>query len=583
MVSRTDIEDAIRADPVRAEQALKAIQGGVQPPVTLEALRPVAEERRMSLASMLADRLEKQGLLEAYGEALAGRETAAPMDRRVIDFSAFERVGKAAACRIVLGDNITGSGCLIGPSLVLTAWHVIASGGPDTIDPIREPISVLLADQTRRSVLKVNHYLSPCTIAEFANEFPANDADFVDCHDVALLRLSRPDGMRLNFLRVPDVAPRLPSQANVFVLDFPKGRPIGWGIGRVDPIVGLEARVPHDSATDGGSSGAACVNTRYELVGIHQGRWALARRLVPLTRFHGPVMEQVRTDVAPRFLWSLNDTLDGRLVIGRDLFFEGVAEASRPGARVRGLRVSRLDVKAGTAGLAFSAALLENVLERDPGRHVLIRLGFDQPMLDLLELVRRRAAEAGLTLKPDAAPEGARAGDTTPEAAACDEARRLAEALDEAVLAKGPDRLLWFFFENAAAGLIEGERIAFEAFVGAALQQPRLRMVIAGFETIGAPGEEFTDAGTGAEEGAAGLVVEYVGQIKRREVEILVERAGRALQLDLGDVGVRQITNRALKNLPSQNGVFDIVHSVEIVAVVRKRLAEWLDDQEEGS
>ncbi|PVM71684.1 hypothetical protein DDF65_23550 [Caulobacter radicis] len=581
MVSRTDIEDAIRADPVRAEQALKAIQGGVQRPVTLEALRPVADERGMSLESMLAFQLEKQGLLEAYGVALAGRETAAPMDRRFSNFSAFERVGKAAACRIVLDNDITGSGCLIGPSLVLTAWHVIASGAPDTPDPVRKPISVLLADETRRSVLKVSHYLSPCTIAEFANQFPANDADFADCHDVALLRLSRPDGMRLNFLRVPDVAPRLPSQANVFVLDFPDGRPSGWGIGRVEPIAGFEARVPHDSLTNGGSSGAACVNTRYELVGIHQGRWEPARRLVPLTRFHGPVMEQVRTDVAPRFLWSLTDTLDGQLVIGRDLFFEGVAEASRPGGRVRGVRVSRMNLTAGTTGLAFSAALLETVLDRDPGRHLLIRLGFDQPLQDLLGQVRRRAAEAGLALEPDAAPEGARAGDTTPEAAAGDEARRLAQALDAAVLAKGPDRLLWFFFENPATGLTEGERIAFEAFVDAALKQPGLRMVIAGFETISTPGEEFADAGAGASEGPPGLVVEYVGHIKRREVEILVERAGRALQLDLGDVGVRQIANPALRNLPSQNGVFDVAHSVQIVTVVRERLVDWLDAQGE--
>ncbi len=594
MTSKADIEGAIRADPVRAEQALKALQAGMPSPVTFEALRPVADGYGMSLEGLVALQLERRGLLEAYGVALAARgiavgpvpdpddELASPDEQRIRDFGAFERIGKAAACRIVLGDNITGSGCLIGPSLVLTAWHVIASAGPDADNPIREPISVLLADKTRRSVGKISHYLSPCTPEEFDSQFPANDAAFADRHDVALLRLSRPDGMRLNFLRVPDAAPKLRREANVFVLDFPNGRPNGLGVGRVRPIAGFKARIEHDSATDGGSSGAACVNTRYELVGIHQGRWEPARRLVPLSRFHGPVMELARSDVAPRFLWSLTDDLEGRLVIGRDLFFEGVAEASRPGARVRGLRVSRMNPTAGTAGLAFSATLLENLLGRDPGRHVLIRLGFDQPLQDLLGQIRQRAVEAGLQLEADAPAEGARAGDTTPEAAAGDQARRLAQALDAAILASGPERLLWFFFENPAAGLTEGERIAFEAFVGAALRQPRLRMVIAGFETISTPGEEFADAGSGAGEGPPGLVVEYIGQLSRREVEILVVRAADALGVALGDDGVPQIVNPAMDAVPSQNNVFDIAHSVEVVTIVRQRLADRRAAQEAG-
>lgn len=591
MVSKQDIEAAIRADPVRAEEALLALQFGDQAPVTLEAAKPVAQHHGMSVEGVLALQLENRQLLEAYALALAARGVAcgpvlepeaAPEDQRIQNPSALERIGKAA-CRIVRGDHISGSGCLIGPSLVLTAWHVIASGGPDTVDPVREKISVILADGFRYSVSDVQRYLSPCTSEEFASHFPANDAAFADRHDVALLKLRRPEGMRFKFLRVPDAPPPLRRRAGLFVLDFPDGHSRGWGMGHVTPINGIQARVQHDSDSDGGSSGAACLNTRYELIGIHQGRWPPARRLVPLARFHEPLVTQVRADIAPSFLWSLTDDLRGPLVIGRDLFFEGLAEASRPGARVRGLRVLRMNPSAGTTGLSFSATLLKTMLDRDRSRNVLIRIGFDQAQQDLLGAIRQKALDAGLQLPAEDVPFGMRAGDTTPEAAVGDQARRLALALDQAIQASGPDRLLWVFFENPAAGLIDSERMAFEAFVSAALKQPALRLVIAGFETISTPGgDEFSDAEAATAAGAPGLVIEYVGRFSRQEVRTLILRADEALGLALGDPGVDFILNAALAGIPSQNDYVDLAHSVEVAARLTERLVDWRNTQEAG-
>lgn len=589
MISRTDIEGAIRADPARAEQALLALQFGDQAPVTMEAARPVAQLYGMSLEGVLALQLETRGLLDTYGAALAARGAqvgpaeepeASPEEQRIQNFGAFEPIGKAAACRIVRGADITGSGCLIGPSLVLTAWHVVASDGPDAADPVREPISVILADGARHSVSKVGRYMSPCTPEEFASGFPANDAAFADRHDVALLRLRRPEGARLNFLRVPDAPPVLRRRAGLFVLDFPEGRPRGWGLGHVTPITGIQARVQHDSDSNGGSSGAACLNTRYELIGIHQGRWPPARRLVPLARFHAPLVQQVLADVAPRFLWSLGDSLDSPLVIGRDLFFEGLAEASRSGARVRGLRVMRMNPSAGTAGLSFSATLLKAVLDRDPSRHLLIRVGFDQAQQDLLATIRQKVVDAGLRLDAEDARFGMRAGDTTPEAAMGDQARRLTLDLDAAT---GPDRLLWFFFENPSAGLTDSERLAFEAFVSAAFKQPRLRLVIAGFETISTPGgDEFSDADAGASAAAPGLIVDYIGRFSRSEVRTLVERVDKALDLELGETGINHILNAALENIPARNGYFDAADSAEVAARLADRLRDWRRVREAG-
>lgn len=242
-----------------------------------------------------------------------------------------------------------------------------------------------------------------------------------------------------------------------------------------------------------------------------------------------------------------------------------------------------MNPSAGTTGLSFSATLLKTMLDRDRSRHVLIRIGFDQAQQDLLGAIRQKALDAGLQLPAEDVPFGMRAGDTTPEAAVGDQARRLALALDQAIQASGPDRLLWVFFENPAAGLIDSERMAFEAFVSAALKQPALRLVIAGFETISTPGgDEFSDAEAATGAGAPGLVIEYVGHFSRQEVKTLIQRADEALGLALGDTGVDFILNAALAGIPSQNDHVDLAHSVEVAARLTERLVDWRNTQEAG-
>ena len=54
------------------------------------------------------------------------------------------------------------------------------------------------------------------------------------------------------------------------------------------------------------------------------------------------------------------------------------------------------------------------------------------------------------------------------------------------------DLTIWFYFDNPTIPVTESSRLALEGFVDAALVKPHLRLVIAGFETLPLPGQEFS-------------------------------------------------------------------------------------------
>jgi V8-like Glu-specific endopeptidase len=237
---------------------------------------------------------------------------------------AFLPRAEAFRCRVIAGEGATqqvGSGCLIGPSLVLTAWHVVAAGSPDMNLPPNSPIKVKLSDGQERKVLSAAPYLSACTALEFASKFPKEEAAFVGHHDVAVLQLETADGARLGFAELPTACADLQAARDILVADFPEGQSVGWTQGQVRRIPNLTARMRHNARVAAGSSGGACFNYQCQLVGIHQGRWDPAKRLVPLAQFLAEIRDAVANDVAPPSVWSLDGTPTGGLVIGRDLFF----------------------------------------------------------------------------------------------------------------------------------------------------------------------------------------------------------------------------------------------------------------------
>jgi len=563
MVDQGDIAEAITDFPAEAAEALEALQPGAAAPKTMASLAVNADSLGVDLPAFAANFIVQKGWTEEF--VLAMKARGVPLDTALADglagrfdavkLSGFLPRAEAFRCRVIAGEGAAqqvGSGCLIGPSLVLTAWHVVAAGSPEMNLPPKAPIKVRLSDGQERKVLSTAPYLSACTALEFASKFPKVDADFVGHNDVAVLQLESADGARLGFAELPTGSAEMGSEKDILVADFPEGRAVGWTPGRARRIPNLTARMRHDARVAAGSSGGACFNYQCELVGIHQGRWDPAKRLVPLARFLADIRDAVANDVAPPSVWSLDGTPTGGLVIGRDLFFQGVAEASRRGSRARGLRVRRRDVQRdGTAGLSFTYQLLRRVLELRPGAHRLLRIGFDMGLRDLLSALRSAAAAEGFQLPFEPPALGVRQGDTTPEAAVNDQAKALARQLNDAA----GSQLLWIFFENPVSGLNEAERLALEAFVAAAVTQPALRVVLAGFETLTTPGEEFTTAGQAREANASGLIVESIGWFLTSDVEAVIRDAARSFGTELAVAVIQSEAQKAVLGLQTFNGL----------------------------
>jgi V8-like Glu-specific endopeptidase len=578
VVDKADIADAIQNSPREAAAALLAVEAGLASQNTLESFAGAASFLHRPMEEVAADEIERLGLMNAFALALKARGVAVDMDPGPpragfppILQQQFNPRAQAFRCRIALDGVVKGSGCLIGPSLVLTAWHVIATVPPGDVDPANHLIEVLLSDGTKRRAVAKPYYASKSTDAEFRGELPTKDPDFAGYNDVALIKLERPDGARLGFASLPQPCPPIKSQSSIVLLHFPQGNDNGFGYGRIAKVRGITARWAHDVIADAGSSGGPCFNTGFALVGLHQGRFLANRRLVPVNRFAEDIRELVGRDIAPPMLWSLDGTIEGALVVGRDLFFEAVAAATRPASRVRGVRVKRRDLAQGNAGLAFSLEMLTRVLARNPGAHRTLRINFEPPYVDVIDDIRRRARLAGLDIPPVVAGAGARAGETTLEAAINDRSRNLAVELNAASERSG--QLLWFLFENPPAGLSEVERFAFEGFIGAVLKQPRLRLALAGYETVSTPGEEFVNASVADTDGAPGLVVEYFGLFSRGDVEQLLKRACQEFGLTADPAVITDHANQILLGLSSTNGQYSAADLQTVSARATLQLA----------
>jgi hypothetical protein len=580
MPGLSDPAEAIERYPTEAAEALLAMQPGAARPITLASLKPVAGMVNRDLADFAEEMIDNRGWRDGFIQALKARgvpigiEAPDALAGRLdpVEFGKFLAKAEASRC-VVESDHGIGSGCLVGPRLVMTCWHVVATGSPPASVATR--ITVRLSDGKCRKVVGAPLYASFPTDDEYAHRWPWQDASFADRHDVVLLQLESADGVRLGSVELPAAPPHLPSRSNIFVLDFPGGQRVGWAPGRTSKLRGITGRMGHDASTAAGSSGGPCFDTGLKMIGLHQGRMPSRGRLVPLSRFLDEVRPVVRADLAPASLWSLDGTKSGEIVIGRLGFFEAVAETSKPATSARGIRLRRRDpARQGTTGLGFSLRLLHRLLAMQTDQHRLVRIAFDHAGEDLLTLIRLAAAEQGLAVSEAAAAPGVRLGESTPEATLNDRARRLGEALNAAA----GQRLFWMFFQNPTGGLSEAERFALEAIVGAALAQPSLRVVLAGFETMSMPGEQFRSAGEAAGTMATGMIVEDIGWFTKDDIRLFLQAAASALGKSYTAERITEMIGEATAGVEDFNGNIGYVdprHVETVVGRLSGMLASW--------
>ncbi|TBY61016.1 serine protease [Rhizobium leguminosarum bv. viciae] len=581
------IAEAIEACRPQSEAALLAVRGSDHR-LTIAGLLVAAEFSAAPDAyEFVEEQLTNLGLDIQFMEAMRARGVLIGPDDPVdilqqTNFddkqlgSFLSRAGQQK-CRIDVKGEIAGSGCLIGPTLVLTAWHVV-QGADDGRVQIRfrnrNSLGAVGANELINGSV-IDALTSRCSPQELAGEPPTIDAGYEGFNDVAVIRLDSAEGTRVGFLDLPPPDHVLRTKDSVCLMHYPQGEDVGVSFSSVRKIPRITARWRYSAGALPGSSGGPCVNTKFVLAGIHQGAWGREKRLVPARLFLKQLADAVANDLTPTAPWSLDDTLEGRLVLGRDLLFEALASATRTGSRTRGIRIKRTNSGSET-GLNFSLNAVSAVLAREPERNVIVRISFEGRDESLFPLIVRGLASAGHDVTPPPGRPGADRIDTTVEASVNETARLLAANIEG--LSDNGSRRFWFLFENAPGGIRDVVRYQFEAFFAAAVNQPSLRMIIAGFETISTPVAEENTA-RNIESGPVHVVVDYMGEFTKSDVATLIRRAGEALRIERAPGWTDDEAGDAVKGLTETNGRYDLQVIEIVIDRVQARLKQLVQTE----
>jgi hypothetical protein len=189
-------------------------------------------------------------------------------------------------------DSVTyGAGFLVGPGLVLTSEHVVASG---------RKLGAMLYKSGRATYTPMDGGLS-----RFLFE---NQADIVGIHeiggdatsDIALMRL---DGDTTGYPTLPMASDEMRPGERVIALGHPQELVWSFTQGMVGTI--QQGAIQHDAAISYGSSGGPLLNLRGEIVGINIAKvtsespgLSFARPIALAGRYLGPVTSPAPLDLA---------------------------------------------------------------------------------------------------------------------------------------------------------------------------------------------------------------------------------------------------------------------------------------------
>jgi hypothetical protein len=335
-------------------------------------------------------------------------------------------------CKVVIDNQAKGTGVLILPHIVLTAWHVVRDlfqfdgtrwvRRPGAAKRLRVDFDDYLF-QTQQTLaprlpLSVSAhdldwcpYFCPCHAEELNDRFPKSLAELEGMWDFALLRLAVPVGLERRWA-VADPLTALPrSNDFIYILQHPAGAPQKIDTDAIiEPDASVRAAVPgfrflHRVNVVSGSSGSPCFTREFELCGIHQGTWngsagagTTVNRGVPI----GRIMEYLdKYDKAPLELgpqdapiWSLGVESSFRPVIGCDAFQAEIWKMALVGQK----RLLVID-GADKSGKTFRTEVCDALLNQE--RHLKIRIAMPQAaVLNAPSFAALLCREAGAALPP---------------------------------------------------------------------------------------------------------------------------------------------------------------------------------------
>jgi hypothetical protein len=253
-----------------------------------------------------------EAFLQAITDVERGLADPQPLVRGLTD-------GMRWTAKVMIDGAARGTGVLVKPHLVLTAWHVVrglfqqqpnGQWQPDPAAFVRVQVHFEdLLVRRRWSLiaqppLRVDAHPSagwcpafrPCHAAELNDGFPTDLAQLDGFWDFALIRLAVPVGLERGHATCNPLITVPRPGGTVYVFQHPQGAPQKVDSTKVfPPDEKTRPAVPrlrflHLTNSNPGSSGGPCFDREFMLCGLHQGVWnghapgQVVNRGVPLAR-----------------------------------------------------------------------------------------------------------------------------------------------------------------------------------------------------------------------------------------------------------------------------------------------------------
>jgi hypothetical protein len=221
-------------------------------------------------------------------------------------------------CGVEVDGHISGTGFLVGPNLVLTAWHVMSAlftanirpdgtttyvprEGPQNIafhfDDLLVSVAPDLLAPIQRSRIEADHAWhvahSCCHDEELNDQLPTHLSQLNGLWDYCVVRLKLFPGLERRWAQLEANAVCPDGNETVFLFHHPAGKSMRANFSKLSAFAAADAaarelRFLHQMNSLPGSSGGPCFDKTFSLFGIHQGVWKAgpdgANRGVPITR-----------------------------------------------------------------------------------------------------------------------------------------------------------------------------------------------------------------------------------------------------------------------------------------------------------
>jgi len=314
---------------------------------------------------VVTDGLETGRLAQALVEAAAPSADVAELQamtnavRGFINPDTWQRGfanGTRWTVRVLVDGQFQGTGVLVSPNMVLTAWHVVMTlftlkngkyepeRGPQTARRLSFEFDDFLTRIGRgnqlgaapvRPALAHDDWcfaFSDCHADELGNRLPANISQLNHHWDYALLRLTPPPGLERRWVPLSATAVVPKKGEWTLVFQHPAGQRLKADPGKVVAMDPPTPAIPrfrflHDTNTLAGSSGGPCFDKEFELFGLHQGEWknggaaaGVINRGVPIVRILEHVGPLPGLDPSEAPVWHRGKSSNYAPIIGTEAF-----------------------------------------------------------------------------------------------------------------------------------------------------------------------------------------------------------------------------------------------------------------------